>query len=441
MDFAVVERELCGAVEKGVAISSSILIADVIKNIGDIRTKCFEFQNSDTAVVKGGGRQDLSAWRRGSENSRSDHSRSTNGPDRPRPNNGSDHSRSNNGSDHSRFKNESFSRGNNSKQSVIIPINTNTGHNTPVSNTHGSWTAAAKKNNIPNSSESSIVSSRSTKEKEVGLEREIVSETATAPATAQPTNTYKTPSQMKAAGFNKSREEVESKILNNLVLSKLNKFTKDNYEDIREFLEQILSNDETEFLKDFMILVFKKATKEPVFCPLYVKLITELCSKYPVIKQELMCLYDTYLKEFEKVEEENIKDEDYDGFCELQTEKIYRLGYGQFLGELTKKGILDADALLRLYKTILELINTYSAPGMNHRNQVEQMAACLSRITSVFKKEKNPALISICQTLNKSCKSMLQDVVSRAKKGDLPGLSPKGRFALMDCQDIFVETC
>jgi hypothetical protein len=224
-------------------------------------------------------------------------------------------------------------------------------------------------------------------------------------------------------------------------MSKLNKFTKDNYEDIKEFLEQILSNDETEFLKDFMILVFKKATKESIFCPLYVRLIAELCEKHPVIKRELMSLYDTYMMEFEKVDEESsIEDINYDAFCDLQSEKLYRLGYGQFLGELTKKGILDADALLRLYKKILDLINTYSVPGMNHRNQVEQMAACLSRITSVFKNEKNPALVSICRTLSGECGPMMRDIVSRGKKGDLPGLSSKARFALMDSDDIFIET-
>lgn len=388
MDFAVVEGQLRDAVLASGAINGAAILAkDVLQNIEQIRVKCVEFQNSDSSAGgrSGGGRADLSSWRRGAGSGAGD----------------------------ARFKTDSFSKAQ-TKQQVIAPINTKS---SPVSNAPGSWTAAAKKMNAEAPSAASVTQ---------------------VPVPAQ--GLYKIPSQSKATGFNKSKEEVESKILNNLVMSKLNKFTKENYDSIKQFLEQILSNDETEFLKDFMILVFKKATREQLFCALYVQLVAELCEKHPVIKRELMSLYDTYLKEFEKVEEESIEDVNYDEFCELQSEKLYRLGYGQFLGELTKKGILDAEALLRLYKKILDLINTYSAPGMNHRNQVEQMAACLSRITSVFKNEKNPALVSICRTLRDECAPIMRDIVARGKKGDLPGLSSKARFALMDCDDIFIET-
>lgn len=400
MDFAVVESQLRDAVLGSSAINSAAVLAkDVLQNIEQIRVKCVEFQNSDSSAGRGGGgRHDLSSWRRGGGGG-----------------GGGGHSGD------ARFKTDSFSKAQ-TKQQIITPNHTKGTpvSNTPVSNMPGSWTAAAKKNNT---------------------DVQAVAVTASSPTIPPPAQgLYKTPAQHKAAGFNKSKEEVESKILNNLVMSKLNKFTKDNYEDIKEFLEQILSNDETEFLKDFMILVFKKATKEHLFCALYVRLITELCEKHPVIKRELMSLYDTYMMEFEKVEEESMDDMNYDEFCDLQSEKLYRLGYGQFLGELTKKGILDAEALLRLYKKILDLINTYSAPGMNHRNQVEQMAACLSRITSVFKNEKNPALVSICRTLRGECSPMMRDIVARGKKGELPGLSSKARFALMDSDDIFIET-
>lgn len=395
MDYALIDTQLREALQNGASVDpTTMLSVECIANIQQIRTKCLEYQGSDsTATVKTRG-GDLGGWRRGAGGGGG-------GGDR----------------DGSRFKGESFSS--KSKPAIVVPINMKGG---TVSNTRGAWTAAAgAKKHTPSSGESAT---------------EQVPQTTDQGVQA---NVYKIPSHSKG-NFNKSREEVESKILNNLVLCKLNKFTKENYEDIKEFLEQILSNDETEFLKDFMILVFKKATKEKLFCPLYVKLISELCEKHPIIKVELMKLYNTYLKEFEKVEEENGKEDDYDEFCELQSEKLYRLGYGQFLGELTKKGVLDGAALVELYKKILETIGTYTVPGMNHRNQVDQMAACLSSITSVFKKEKNPALMSICQIINKNCGANMRDIINRGKKGELPGLSPKARFALMDCDDIFVET-
>jgi hypothetical protein len=184
-----------------------------------------------------------------------------------------------------------------------------------------------------------------------------------------------------------------------------------------------------------MILVFKKATYERIYCPLYAKLITELSNEYPIIKAELMSLYNTYLKEFEKVEEEDT--DNYDDFCELQKEKLYRLGYGQFLAELTRQGILDKDALMKMYNTILNMI---SSCDHKHKNQVEQMAACLYSMTLAFKGEKNPALISIRNGIAESCKGVMNELIQKAKDGKITGLTNKARFSLMDCVDILNES-
>jgi ATP-dependent exoDNAse (exonuclease V) beta subunit len=77
-------------------------------------------------------------------------------------------------------------------------------------------------------------------------------------------------------------------------MNKLNKFSLTNYSEVKEFLEQILDNNETEFLHNFIQLVFKKASNEPTFCPLYAKLVSELSAKYGFFKKEL---YDIYITE------------------------------------------------------------------------------------------------------------------------------------------------
>ncbi len=389
METLSLEKQVLGLMEAGKSVPAGYGLDSCVQSLGLVRTRCAEYQGQEG----GGGHSTnsrFSSWR------------------------GSGHSAASSGhNDRFTKQHNHNSHGNATKKTSATPIVQTS--STPVSNVKGSWTNAAKKNmNV------------------------TTSEVTTTPTTQDSnTSVYKVPSSQRGAGFNKSKEEVESKILNNMILGKLNKFTQDNYDAIKNFLEQILSNDETDFLKDFMILVFKKATHEKLYCPLYVKLVAELAAQYPIIKTELMNLYDTYTKEFEKIEED--KEEDYDEFCASQREKIYRLGYGQFLAELTRQGVLDADALIRMYSTLLNLIATYTVTGMNHRNQVEEMCACMSSMTQAFQKEKNPALLAIRNAVAAQCKVPMDSIIKKARAGELPGLSARGRCALMDCMDIFCE--
>jgi len=400
METLSLEKQVLGLMEAGKSVPAGYGLDSYAQSLGLVRTRCLEYQGQE-----GGGsthNSRFTSWR-GSGH-------------------GSGHSAASSGAGSAAGQHERFGKYANHNTKNTTSISTPIVHtsSTPVSNVKGSWSNAAKKQVVAAVSQETSVSAS-------------VSAQAQAPAS----NVYKVPSSQRGAGFNKSKEEVESKILNNMILGKLNKFTEENYDSIKNFLEQILSNDETDFLKDFMILVFKKATHEKIYCPLYVKLIAELAAQYPIIKTELMILYDTYIKEFEKIEED--KDEDYDEFCASQREKIYRLGYGQFLAQLTRQGVLDADALIRMYTTLLNLVSTYTIPGMNHRNQVEQMCACMSSMTQAFQKEKNPALVAIRNAVAAQCKGPMDSIIKKARAGELPGLSARGRCALMDCMDIFCE--
>ena len=84
--------------------------------------------------------------------------------------------------------------------------------------------------------------------------------------------------------FKNTESTVEEKILNQVILNKLNKFSAANYDEIKIFLQQILDSDEKEFLQSFMLLVFKKAAAEPTFCGLYARMISELSVQYKTLR-------------------------------------------------------------------------------------------------------------------------------------------------------------
>ena len=98
--------------------------------------------------------------------------------------------------------------------------------------------------------------------------------------------------------YKNSEAQVKDTILNTIILSKLNKFSTSTYEEIRDFLYQILGSSGTkeseEFVKEFMNLVFKKAASEEIFCPLYAKLLGEISEKFPIILVEMNKLHENY---------------------------------------------------------------------------------------------------------------------------------------------------
>ena len=61
----------------------------------------------------------------------------------------------------------------------------------------------------------------------------------------------------------------------------------------------------------------------------------------------------------------------------------------------------------------------------------------MARITMVFKNEKNPALVAISKTLAAGCSKKVKDILRRVRASELPGISNKARFNLMDCEELF----
>ncbi len=232
--------------------------------------------------------------------------------------------------------------------------------------------------------------------------------------------------------FRNSETPVESTILNSIILNKLNKFSEPTYRDVRDFLYQILDSGETDFIKDFMRLVFKKAAAEEIFCPLYAKLLAELRATYPVIQTEMVDLFQKYTIIFQDLE--NDQNLDYKQFVERNLEKKYRLGYSQFLAELV---ILEAVDLASLERTFMILIqNIVRCSGTpNMITDVQEYADCLLRMTRVFQKKHSLFFQSLRRSLYEKICPDLESILNGPKE-NLPSLTAKSRFALMDVRDF-----
>lgn len=235
--------------------------------------------------------------------------------------------------------------------------------------------------------------------------------------------------------FKNSNQPVEDKILNNIILSKLNKFSPKTYTEIRDFLYQILGSGDVEDLqemtRDFMRLVFRKAAIEEMFCPLYAKLLCEISERYKVILEEMQALQANYLSIFDDIQESESKD--YDTFVENQRSKQYRKGYSQFLAELTALEILNLDLLNSTFQRILANMAT-NGKLEDKKALMEDYSDCLVRMAKVLKKRPGHFFGRARQVLLTNNMKSLEDITTN--HASFPSMTVKARFILMDVIDI-----
>ena len=187
-------------------------------------------------------------------------------------------------------------------------------------------------------------------------------------------------------------------------------------------------------IRDFMKLVFKKAALEEVFCPLYAKLLCEISSRYTVILQEMNTLQSNYLRVFDDIAES--KTSDYNDFVESQKNKQFRLGYSQFLAELSGLEILDLGLLNTTFQKILSnmLVN---GKMEDKKTLMEEYCDCLSRMAKVLKKKSGQFFVNARRVLYQANKESLDTLLDN--QADFPSETNKVRFILMDIRDILAE--
>jgi hypothetical protein len=226
--------------------------------------------------------------------------------------------------------------------------------------------------------------------------------------------------------FKTSTERIDDTILNTVILGKLNKFSPANYNEIKEFMCQILDSGETDFLKEFMKLVFQKATTEEIFCPLYARLLSELSDKYTILLEEMIILYKEYMAIFGEVDEADAAN--YDEFVTRTSQKKYRLGYSQFLAELVKHNVLDRDLLIQT----IQLIST-QVPKVASNSQYsrigEEYADCLLKIVCALADSKSESSCSVCSQVKLEISPKIHPYTVKSNDNKL---TMKARFALLD---------
>jgi hypothetical protein len=232
--------------------------------------------------------------------------------------------------------------------------------------------------------------------------------------------------------FKRTSEKVEDTILNTILLGKLNKFSAANYDDIKEFITQIIASGQSDMMTCFMKLVFEKAAAEEIFCPLYAKLLSELSAQYPVILPEMAKLYEAYMSIF--VDVGPAESETHQEFCQRNVEKKYRRGYSQFLAELTKHNVIETAVFVDTVRKIVEQIELSQADAEAVK-RVEELADCLVRMMKALgANEDKPTAVTDMALI----RSMLRGEVAgrvqpfTVRRVDAPGVSNKARFTFMD---------
>jgi len=226
----------------------------------------------------------------------------------------------------------------------------------------------------------------------------------------------------------KSSGETEDRILAK-VKGKINKLGPMNYDATKTFMQQILDSDETEFLDEFMKFIFQKAATESAFCPLYAKLLHELADQFTHMRVVMTNIFRDYTAIFVEVETTpDVGTEDYKAFVQALERKKFRRGYSQFVAELVKLGEADLDAFSELVQQIVSVLET-SYTSSKNTLICEEYIDCLANMCN-----SAPKILSNA-SWSDGVKGRLQKL-TKIPRSDAPGLTNKGRFALMDLVDF-----
>jgi hypothetical protein len=144
-----------------------------------------------------------------------------------------------------------------------------------------------------------------------------------------------------------------------------------------DFIKQILGSGATDFVSQFMKLVFSKAAMEETFCPLYARLLKDLSTDYPTLTAEMQTLYTKFPSIFEEVDESSTAN--MEEFIERNNQRRYRQGYSQFLTELLKQGIVESAPFTTTVRMIITQMCAVSTQE-GKTNVMEEYMNCLSRI-------------------------------------------------------------
>ncbi len=222
----------------------------------------------------------------------------------------------------------------------------------------------------------------------------------------------------------KATVDVEDRILSK-VKGKINKIGYSTYDATKVFMQQILDSDETDFLDEVMKFIFQKAATESGFCPLYAKLLHELADEFSHLRKAMIKLFNDYIDIFTEVESTpDVGADNYRAFVEAQERKKFRRGYSQFVAELVKLGEADTDAFAKIIQQIVTVLENKHTDATNTL-LCEEYIDCLANLCGCASGILSGA------DWSGSVKDRLAVLAAKPRK-EVPGLTNKARFALMD---------
>ena len=256
--------------------------------------------------------------------------------------------------------------------------------------------------------------------------RVTIPESGASESSAVPTaSTEPMPPRFTAAAVKTTAVDMEDRILAR-VKGKINKIGPSTFEATKAFMQQILDGEETDFLDEFMKFVFQKAATEPTFCPLYARLLHELADEFGHLRTVMVKLFTDYTAIFMEVEcAPDVGTADYRAFVEAQERKKFRRGYSQFVAELVRLGEADKAAFEKLIGQILCVLeNSYNNP--DRTLMCEEYVDCLTHMCY-----SASTLLRDNATIHPRAAALV-----KRPRSETPGLTNKGRFALMDLMDF-----
>jgi hypothetical protein len=217
--------------------------------------------------------------------------------------------------------------------------------------------------------------------------------------------------------FHNGSKAGDDKILKTIILNKLNVFSVKTYDDVKQFLFQILGSDQKEFIREFTWMVFRKAAAEDKFCSLYAKLLSEIKKEYPVILEEMKKLHTTYLDIWKITESPD-----------SSVDKRNRFGYSKFLAELTALGVIEIESMMITLET-LKVCIMECIPKREQLETIDEYMNCLKQLCN----SKTPFTLKkmMNQLLTADLTGLIESPVDK-----VPGLSSRSRFACMDILDL-----
>ena len=177
-------------------------------------------------------------------------------------------------------------------------------------------------------------------------------------------------------------DEIKKKVTGNL-----NKISNLNYEKIWNNIKNLyLENKEDFDFISFVDDIFDKATMQPTYCPLYVKMCTDMIAELKGIQldEEFTKLITDKCQKFkDMISDINLKKDDvldvndYDDFCQKNKQRFYKKGFSQFIGELYRSSFLDCSFIEEYVKALVDnTLNTLNREDID----VEDNIICLEKL-------------------------------------------------------------